>query len=208
MSTAATRPATTPTEVTTSVMIWRPSATSAGERSVAAGADQERRPDEVDDGRDAVDREAGPGLVEAGGRRPVRQTSTRISSAATHDQHAFQHRREIFGLVVAERVILVGRLVADADRPEGRQRGDHVDDRFQRVGIERHRAGQPPCEQLQAEHDEGNDDRPEGEPRDLLLGRRRGRDGCQIRPPSPSPCAANGRRCSRSCACRRSGRAS
>ena len=224
-------------------MMCRPSATSAGDRSRAAGADQQQRPDGVDRGGHAVDRQGRvQGCSSSGGRCPVaRQTSARISSAATHDQHAFQHGGEILRLVVAERVVVVGRLVADADRPEGGRGGDHVDDRFQRVGIERDRAGHPPGERTSGRaRTKATTIDQKARRGDLLLGgmrvlqragsagwqmqlaygraprssvdrrlrTRRGDADAALTPPFPWPCAADARRCSRSCACRRSGRAS
>ena len=51
--------------------------------------------------------------------------------------------------------ILVGRLVTDLDRPQGGDRGNDVDDRFQSVRIKCDGAGNVPGGQLQREHDKG-----------------------------------------------------
>ena len=50
--------------------------------------------------------------------------------AATDDQHAFEHRRQVFGLGVAVGVARVGGLQRDVQRPDGRERGRDVDDAF------------------------------------------------------------------------------
>ena len=198
----------TPTEVTTSVMMWRPSATRAGERSARPVRIRSCAQTRLITDATPLMARPGQGCSSVRGHCPGAPDFDEDQQRCDDDQHAFEHGREILGLVVAERVILVGRRVADADRPEGGGGGDHVDGQFQRVGIKRDRAGHLPGQELQAEHDEGDDDRPEGEPRDLLLRRGGGGNRCQIRQPFPWPCAADGRRCSRSSACRRSGRAS
>ena len=97
------------------------------------------------------------------------------------------------------RMVGIGRLVADADRPVGGARRNHVDDRFQRVGVERHRAGDPPSDELQPHDAERHEDGVEGQPLDLLLGRHshppseaEPMKARNVTPPSPSlsPCAA------------------
>ena len=78
--------------------------------------------------------------------------SRKIRTAASDDQRAFEHGREILSLVVAEGVALVGRLRADA---HGDERGDgrhDVDDAFERVGIERDTA-RPEIGEILEPHD-------------------------------------------------------
>ena len=131
--------------------------------------DEDPRPYAVDRGGKAVDREALPGRVDHVRRLPRAPDLGEDEQRGHDDQHALQHGGEIFRLVVAVLVLEIGRLVADADRPEGGTGGDDVDDGFQRVRIERDGAGHPPRDEFQPHHRKGDEDRPDGEPPYALL---------------------------------------
>ncbi len=149
---APTRPAMTPIDVTTSVIMCLPSAVSAGDLLVGRRAEgslprQRSSP-------------AAPPLT----ARPVQGCSSgwiaqhvpdlgKDQQCRNDDQHALKHGGEIFGFVMAVLVVAVGGLVADLDRPEGRSGGNHIDDRFQRIRIKRHRSGDPPGEGLQRQNE-------------------------------------------------------
>jgi hypothetical protein len=53
------------------------------------------------------------------------------------DQHTFENRGEVLSLVVTVGMGDVGRFLGIADGNEGSRRGNHIDDRFKRVGVER-----------------------------------------------------------------------
>jgi hypothetical protein len=169
------------------------------------GGDEQPGPKSVDCGRRAVDRKAQRGLLHRYRIEERQRCLAGNQQRRDHDQHALDHGGQIFRLVVAVRMLRVGGRMADADRIPGDRGGDHVDDRLQRVGIECHRAGKPPGNELQPHHRECNDDGPCGNALDLLLHAER---HDLARQPSPWPCAADARPRSRSCACRRSGPAS
>nr|WP_201742065.1 GMC family oxidoreductase N-terminal domain-containing protein [Mangrovicoccus ximenensis] len=77
-----------------------------------------------------------------------------------HDQRAFEHRREVFDLGMAQRVVRIRRPPRIGHRQAGGHRRHHVDDRFERVRIERDRPGQPPGDQLQRQDCNGHHDGP------------------------------------------------
>ena len=135
-----------------------------------SGTDQRPGPEGVDRRCDAVDGKASPGLFEGTGMLPGPPDLGENQQRRDDDEDAFEHGGEIFGLMVSEGMIPVSRRMADTDRPEGGGGGNHVDDRFQRVGIERDGTRDIPGDELQAEHDQGDDDRPEGEASDFFLG--------------------------------------
>ena len=74
------------------------------------------------------------------------------------DQDAFDDRGEELHLVVAVRMVRIGR---DGGKAQGRQSdeaGRNVDDAFQRIGVERRAAGDPPGNALHAQHQAANRD--------------------------------------------------
>ena len=52
------------------------------------------------------------------------------------DQNALENRRQIFGFAVPVRMVLVRRLGAEPESGGGGDRGDDVDDAFERIRIE------------------------------------------------------------------------
>ena len=122
-------------------------------RTIApAGADEHIGPGRVDHaGRKVDDETQDRGLHRNRGQH--RRHRLRDDQQRRHnDQHAFENRRKIFRLVVAEGMRLVGRPCRIADRREGDDGRHHVDARFHTVRKQRHRARHPPGDQLQA-HD-------------------------------------------------------
>ena len=88
-----------------------PSATSAGERRARPCADENAAPDAVDRAGNSVDRQ-GPrtGCIEHARRQEGVPGLAEDRDRRNDDEHAFQHHGEIFGLVVAVRMVGVGRL--------------------------------------------------------------------------------------------------
>ena len=124
-----------------------------------SGRNQQPGPEPVHDRGGGVD-------PQANGRRPhFRRREDRVRGLVKYqqrsndDQHALEDGREVLRLVMAERMVVVGRLVAEADGPPRRECRDHVDDRFQRVRIERDGPRQPPGGKFQPHHRERDDDR-------------------------------------------------
>jgi len=98
-----------------------------------------------------------------------------------HDQHAFHHRRQIFGLVMPVRVVGVRRHRAQADGKECRDRGGDIDDALRRVGIERDAAGDAIGRVFERKHDHTDGNTAKGQPDDLLHDRKLALIGCGLR---------------------------
>ena len=72
------------------------------------------------------------------------------------DHHALDDGREIFRLLVPVGMVVIGRLAADVQGNQRGAGGNDVDDALQRVGIQRHAAGDPPGGEFQADHDQAD----------------------------------------------------
>ena len=82
------------------------------------------------------------------------------------DKDAFYHGREILDLVMPIGVIGVGRNRAQPHRQEGADGGRHIDDAFERIGIERDAAGEEIGRVFQRKHDKAYGDAAKREPDD------------------------------------------
>ena len=126
----------------------------------ASRADKDRREDAVDDRRKEIEPEAGARL----GYRHLaahqrRRRLAQDQERRQHDQHALQHGRHVFRLVMAERMVRVGRPLRIGVGREGRDGRDHVDDRFQRVRKQADRPGEDICNSLQPNRENGRSNR-------------------------------------------------
>ena len=138
-----------PTEVTTSATRCRPSASSTGERR--------RRPVR------SSSHDQAPLSIVATAFRPMPSTGmlerVRIAPGdpglvedrqrGDDDQHALDDGGEELGLVVAIGMVGVGRNGGEVQGAEGQQAGRDVHRAFQRIGIQRDAAGDPPGGALQ-----------------------------------------------------------
>ena len=119
-------------------------------------AKQHQRPDEVDGTARGVDADAEP-------RRPdVRRMVQPLPGGAADHERGGEHQpalddgAEILRLVVAVAVVGVGRTGAVPQGEQGGAGGRHVDHGFQRVGVERHAAGQPVGGGLDRQHQQAD----------------------------------------------------
>ena len=162
MSGTSSRPTSTPTEVTTSVRRWRPSATSAGERM--------RRPWRISIQAQTALIAVGQGVDGKAQKRRIdgfRREEAEIGFAQDRqrrddDEHALEDGGKILHLVVAVRVVGIRRRGAEADGQEGRDRRHHVDDALQRVRIERDAARDVIGGIFQGENDRSDEDAADG----------------------------------------------
>ncbi len=120
----------------------------------ASGAQQRPGPGGIDHGRDHADGEA-----ERSGDKPRRRNEAVIGTVENHqrsdaDKDADDHRRKIFGLVVAIGQRGVRRLLRQAHRHQRHHGGDNVDDAFQCIREERQRTGRIGREGLERQHGE------------------------------------------------------
>ena len=75
------------------------------------------------------------------------------------DQHALEAAGEVFGLVVAIGVAIVGRSLRDGDHQQRKRRSGQVDERLHRVGQQADRICDPPSAEFQADRDQRDRDR-------------------------------------------------
>ena len=134
---ASMSPRITPTDVMTSERRCRPSPDSAGEfqarpRLISIQAQAPLRAVAR-----PLTRRPADGLVQ---RARLEQRVPRLAEdqqRGDNDQRALEHGGKVFRLVVAERVIAVGRVRADPDRDQRGNRGHEVDDALERVREQR-----------------------------------------------------------------------
>ena len=127
------RPAITPTDVTTSVTMCRPSATRAGDFSLTPTRISHCAQNRLMTAAAPLIDKPSQGCSSETGDLPGAPDLGKDQQRRKHDQHALKDGGEILRLVMAEGMVLVGGLVADADGPEGGERSDDIDDRFERV---------------------------------------------------------------------------
>ena len=80
------------------------------------------------------------------GAGSARRAAQMIAIAAAGDQQALEAAREVLGLAVAERMIVIGRARGDGHHRQREQRRREVDERLHRVRQQADRAGEPPGE--------------------------------------------------------------
>ncbi len=127
-----------------------------------AGAEKHARSREVDRRRDDGHGEPDPDVLQ---RLLVQQALDGRGGdrgGGDNDQRAFEPAREIFGLAVTVRMAFIGRLRRNVQRHQCCECRDEVDDRFERIGKQPHRSGDPPGKCLQRDHDDRGGNRQPG----------------------------------------------
>ncbi len=129
----------------------------------AALPDQNPAPERVEQGRGRADREAERGRLDRMGGQESLIGLAQDRERGEDDEHADRHGRNIFGLVVAVGMLLVGRARGDPNRDDRRQGRGDVDDAFERVRIERHAARQQKSRIFHGQHDKAHGETAEGD---------------------------------------------
>ena len=119
-----------------------------------ARAKKNARGREIDQCRDGGHEKAQTDIFE---RFLVQQTFDRRcddDGCGDDDHAAFQRARKVFGLCVSVRMLFVGGACCNGQRHHRDVRGNHVDERFERIGQKAHGAGDPEREPLENDDDD------------------------------------------------------
>ena len=138
---ARARPTSTPAEVSASVRRCAASPSSACDSSPWPGARGREETPRLATTEKAITAMPMPSRSTLGADDQLVGRLVDDHAGADQDQHPLDRGREVFDLLVAVGVLRVGRLVGFADREVGDDRGDQVDQRVQRLGQDRDRAG-------------------------------------------------------------------
>ena len=111
---------------------------------LAAGADQDSAPDGIEHGRRAIERQALPGQRQRRGHPPAIPGMLQDRDAGDDDQHPLHHGGEELGLLVAVRMVGVGRAFGEAQGGQGNQRRGDVHGAFERIGEKGSTVREPP----------------------------------------------------------------
>ena len=114
-----------------------------GRTPSASHADQEQRPKQIDDSGGGIKRDADERGLGSARILPAEIGLSTDGEGRRHHHERLDGGADIFGLLVAVRVVRVGWLLAEPERYQRREGSDDVDRRFQRVGIQRDASGNP-----------------------------------------------------------------
>jgi len=119
----------------------------------AAFRDEEAADDEVEDGSQSGNGQAGAELLDLGGVGDAIESGPEDGAGGTEDEGAFEATGEEFDFVVAEGVFVVGWQGGNEQGTESGGSGSEIDEGFERVGEETDGSGEFPSEEFEGDGD-------------------------------------------------------